>query len=311
MSVIAGVDVGGSGIRAVVRTSDVERRGAVERAVHLGSSINPETVAGGIADLLGELGTHAVDVLCVGMTGFPGLLNDPEVIARRLRDSTGSATVLIASDALTTHVGALAMESGIVVAAGTGVIALGTDHHTRWNRVDGWGHLLGDDGSGAWIGRAGITAGLRAQDGRGGSEPLLRAILTQYSDLATLLDSIYASGTPAYELARFAPVVADVARSGDPVARSIYREAASRLADTAIAAADGIDPVFSWGGGLLIGNQPLREQFTRAIVERLPDAVIREPVGGSLEGALQLADRFGTVGAGDASEYLYASSATG
>ena len=53
------------------------------------------------------------------------------------------------------------------VAAGTGLIAIGTDL-TRWRRADGWGHLLGDCGSGAWIGRAGLEAALRAYDGRPG-----------------------------------------------------------------------------------------------------------------------------------------------
>lgn len=58
---------------------------------------------------------------------------------------------------------------------------------TRSRRADGWGHLLGDCGSGAWIGRAGLEAAPRAYDGltcchprsternpRGAASPLLR-----------------------------------------------------------------------------------------------------------------------------------------
>jgi N-acetylglucosamine kinase-like BadF-type ATPase len=74
---------------------------------------------------------------------------------------------------VTAYAGALGQSPGGVVAAGTGLIALGTDLDTR-RRADGWGHLLGDCGGGAWIGRAGLEAALRAHDGRaGGSRPLL------------------------------------------------------------------------------------------------------------------------------------------
>lgn len=79
----------------------------------------------------------------------------------------------LAADAVTAYAGAVGQLPGAVVAGGTGMIALGTDL-TSWRRADGWGHLLGDSGGGAWIGRAGLDAAMRAHDGRrGGSAPLL------------------------------------------------------------------------------------------------------------------------------------------
>ncbi len=224
------------------------------------------------------------------MTGFPGLLDDPEPIARRVLDGIGAETVLVASDALTTHVGALGLQPGVVVAAGTGVIVLGTDLHDIWNRADGWGHLLGDDGSGAWIGRAGIAAGLRALDGRPeGSAALLAAIEAGFGPLTALLDTVYRSPSPAFELARFAPLVADAARAGDGIANGIWRAAASQLADSAVAAAAGIEPVFSWGGGLFDTGELLLAPFRNEVLDRIPEARFVPPLGGSLDGALLLA----------------------
>lgn len=294
-AVVCGVDVGGSGIRAAVRAvraAGEERRTAVERAVHQGSSIDPLALAGSIVQVVGRLGAPAADVICIGMTGFPGLVDDPEGIALQVMATTSARCVIVAGDSLTTHVGALAMRPGTVVAAGTGVIALGTDHRTRWNRVDGWGHLVGDEGSGTWIGRAGLAAGMRAHDGRGGSLALLEAIRAQYGDIPSLLSAIYENGSPAYELARFAPVVADAARDGDPVAAGIWLDAARRLAETAVAASEGIEPVFSWGGGLFRREELLLEPFMQAVREQVPDARFEDPNGGSLEGALRLAERF-------------------
>jgi N-acetylglucosamine kinase-like BadF-type ATPase len=295
MTAIMGVDVGGSGIRAATRVDGVERRHAVDRAVHLGSSIDSAALAEAIVGLIAAPAS-ATEVICIGMTGFPGLVDDPENVARPVMDATGARAVLVASDSVTTHVGALDMAPGVVVAAGTGVIALGTDHRSRWNRVDGWGHLFGDEGSGAWVGRAALTAAIRAHDGRGGSPALLDGLRSVYGDVSALLHAVYDAGAPAYQLARFAPAVAAAAHAGDEVAASIWRNAAQHLADTAIAASRGLAPVFSWGGGLFAERRLLLEPFQNAIREQEPAAEFREPVGGSLEGALRLAERFASTG---------------
>lgn len=71
------------------------------------------------------------------------------------------------------------------------MIALGTDL-TSWRRADGWGHLLGDCGSGAWIGRAGLEAAMRAYDGRsGGSAALLARAEKLFGPAAGLPGALY------------------------------------------------------------------------------------------------------------------------
>ncbi|MYS50866.1 ATPase, partial [Streptomyces sp. SID6013] len=79
------------------------------------------------------------------------------------------------SDAVTAHAGALGGRAGVVLAIGTGSVAVGIGADGTYARVDGWGPLLGDDGSGARIGTAGLRAALRAHDGRGPATALLDA----------------------------------------------------------------------------------------------------------------------------------------
>ncbi|MFJ5302401.1 N-acetylglucosamine kinase [Streptomyces sp. NPDC088350] len=56
---------------------------------------------------------------------------------------------------------------GLALVAGTGAVALRITDRRSTATVDGDGWLLGDDGSGFWIGRSAVRAALRMADGRG------------------------------------------------------------------------------------------------------------------------------------------------
>src|SRR5438309_2185892 len=124
--------------------------------------------------------------------------------------------------------------------------------------VDGWGHLLGDVGSGFWIGRRGLDAALRAHDGRGGGSPLLaRLVERDVGPLDRLPELAARAGAgPVAAIASFSVQVAEAARAGDEVARYIWLEAAGALADSAVACARRLHPgsqipiSVSWVGGL-------------------------------------------------------------
>ncbi|WP_026874467.1 hypothetical protein [Jiangella gansuensis] len=95
--------------------------------------------------------------------------------------------------------------------------------------------------------------------------------------------------SPAHELASFARPVAAAARAGDPIALSIWHEAGRQLGETAIAAATGLEPVFSWGGRLFDAADLVLEPFQETIRRRLPEARFVAPDGDSAAGALALA----------------------
>ena len=67
---------------------------------------------------------------------------------------TGIRSTVLAHDSTTSYLGALGDTRGAVVASGTGVVTLAVGVETV-ARVDGWGYIMGDAGSGYWIGRAG------------------------------------------------------------------------------------------------------------------------------------------------------------
>ena len=172
-----------------------------------------------------------VDFVAAGLTGFDG---DAAAVARAL-----GMPVIVSNDAVTAHLGALGGEPGVVIVAGTGVIALAVGADGRWARADGLGSRLGDDGGGYWIGRRGLAAALRARDGRpGGSPELLRHAVGRFGE--RIVPAVYDADDPVAVIADFARDVADAANAGDEHALSIWSDAASELAATALTAARAV-----------------------------------------------------------------------
>ncbi len=245
--------------------------------------------------LLADAGApgEPVTAVCVGAAGMATLgdrlrAEVPGVLAAEL----GTRGVALAADAVTAYAGALGERPGVVVAAGTGVIALGTDLRA-WRRADGWGHLLGDCGGGAWIGRAGLEAALRAHDGReGGSLPLLTRAVEAFGPVTGLPSRLYPRGDRPAVLASFAPEVARCAagEDADPVARDILRTSAAEIAATAAAVCPhGAGGEVALTGGLFRMGEPLLAPLREELERRLPHAVTVPAAGDPLAGALRIA----------------------
>src|SRR6266700_1266925 len=71
------------------------------------------------------------------------------------------------NDARIALTGAIGFGGGVVGIAGTGSVAFGRNDAGEELRAGGWGPTLGDEGSAYGIARAGLSAVLRAYDGRG------------------------------------------------------------------------------------------------------------------------------------------------
>ncbi|MES5818573.1 BadF/BadG/BcrA/BcrD ATPase family protein [Streptomyces sp. RG80] len=65
---------------------------------------------------------------------------------------------------------------GLALVAGTGAVAMRITGRRATTTVDGDGWLLGDDGSGFWIGRSAVRAALRMADGRGPATRLAESV---------------------------------------------------------------------------------------------------------------------------------------
>jgi N-acetylglucosamine kinase-like BadF-type ATPase len=308
---VAGVDIGASGIRVIVDANG-EQAGH-ERAVALpldGGEIDQpaltELVERELMRAASRIAVSSFACIAIGMAGFPDRLDEPDRLAGLIHRAVSVESVIVTGDVVTTHVGALGRQEGVVIAAGTGVVALGTDFDTVWHRVDGWGLLLGDEGGGAWIGSAGLRAALRAYDRRaGGSRTLLERMQAAFGEPHTLIEHVYHDGAPASRLASFAPQVADAARAGDTVAAGILRDATTRLAETVSAAASAVEPLISWGGRLFDARDVLLEPFKEAVRSRVPGARMVDPSGSSVDGALLLAKGHGDAPLRSREPHLY------
>ncbi|MGX1122191.1 N-acetylglucosamine kinase-like BadF-type ATPase [Streptomyces ambofaciens] len=307
------VDSGGSGLRVAVGDCGGGGSGGGGRGGHgpLGRRVSGEPVRTGArgidpGHLMGQLlpmaralsaetGVTRLGTVVLGAAGLATLGDAlraelPGALAREL----GVRTVALAADAVTAYVGALGPRVGAVVAAGTGLIAVGTDL-SRWRRADGWGHLLGDCGSGAWIGRAGLEAALRAHDGReGGSAPLLARAEERFGPAAGLPGQVYPRSDRPAVLASFAPEVAACAAT-DPVAAEILRAAARHLADSAAAVcpAEG-EPLVAVTGGVRRLGDPLLAPLGEELAKRLPRARWTTAEGDPLDGAVRIATDLAT-----------------
>ncbi len=127
--------------------------------------------------------------------------------------------------------GALPDAMGVALIAGTGAIALGRDKRGGHARASGWGHLIGDEGSGFAIGYASLRAATRMADGRGPATSLLSAIIETWELTAPsdMIAHVYTQSDKA-KIARLAPLALSAWRAGDAAAGRIVRHAAAELA---------------------------------------------------------------------------------
>nr|BFD80811.1 BadF/BadG/BcrA/BcrD ATPase family protein [Streptomyces sp. Xyl84] len=263
------VDLGKTGCRAVLWDDDVPARplggvhevpGAPGLATGDGVAAARAAVRAAVLPLLERVPAFRPDALCVGAAGAASAPEAARDLAQRLLEDLPAQEVAVTSDAVTAHAGALGTRPGVVLALGTGSVALGIGDDGTYARVDGWGPWLGDEGSGAWIGAAGLRAALRAHDGRGPATALLAAAVERFGDPERLPAALDRDGNPARTAASFAPDVARVAAAGDESAAAVLREAAAALGEAVLAAArriGGATALPATPSGPLPGTPPL------------------------------------------------------
>jgi len=214
----------------------------------------------------------------------------------------GARSLSVAHDSITSFLGALGDGRGAVVASGTGVVTLAVGR-AEVARVDGWGYLLGDAGSGYWIGRAAFDAVLRANDGRGPATALTDVVRAEFPVLEDAYIELQADPGRVQRIAALARPVAEAAAAGDAVAITISEAAADELAHSVVSglrrvgeapydgaatdAAGSAAPQVRATGGVL-GSPVLADAFVRAMHRRIPAADVRAGSAHPLEGAALL-----------------------
>jgi glucosamine kinase len=228
-----------------------------------------------------------------GVSGLTTREADAAALLARIDDAAVHEVVL-AHDSTTSFLGALADGRGAVVAAGGGVVTLAVGRD-RVARVDGWGYLMGDAGSGYWIGREALDAVMREYDGRGPATALTAVARERWPDLAEAYISLQSADDRVSIIASFAEPVARLATDGDAVSQNITVRAGGELAHSVESALRRVrsDPdehfsVCAIGG--VFRSPQLREAFASHIAASELDVALVEPLGHGIDGAVALAD---------------------
>ena len=286
---VLAIDGGQSAIR--LRHSDTSDTVELEGVSRLEGDTLGAVVAA-VAEGWRQSGAPATDRAVLGLTTAPTDGPSRRRLCEAVAGGVQTKQVWLADDAVTGHAGALSLDCGISVIAGTGVACLAAPREGTPVIVGGHGYLMGDEGGAFWVGSAGLRAVLKAIDGRGPSTALVAPAERHFDGLDGLGDRIHSSQRPVDTIARFAPDVLATAETGDAVASAITDAAANELASLVRAAADHIapddGPVLLAVGGRLLQTGPLRARLERLIATASPAVQMRSADGPPLAGALLL-----------------------
>jgi N-acetylglucosamine kinase-like BadF-type ATPase len=209
--------------------------------------------------------------ICLGIAGVDRA-EDADVVRAIMRRIGYKARTLVVNDALIALEAGVGDAAGIVIVAGTGSIAYGRDPLGRAARAGGWGHVLGDEGSGYWIGRLALRAIVREADGRGAATSLTSRLLEHFGveRPEELIQKVYHDEFTPSAIARLAQYVQQARDESDSVASGILERSAHELlgAAAAVTARLGMtndEFTYVLAGGMFHAVPWLREQLTRLL----------------------------------------------
>ena len=130
----------------------------------VGGEAAKEAITQGVSRL-----TERPNIVCGGFAGA-GRPDSVTFYRELLQSLIPEAQVIIESDAFIASIGAIGIDPGVLLIAGTGSIVIGRDQERSMFRVGGWGPYFGDEGSGFWIGREAVRAALRSIDTQSSAE---------------------------------------------------------------------------------------------------------------------------------------------
>ncbi len=236
-----------------------------------------------------------IEIISLGLAGV-GREEDKKVIEEIIREIGINNKVIINNDAYISLVGAHGEEKGIITISGTGSISLGIDSNNKLYRTGGWGHILGDEGSGYYFGKEGLVAIMKAYDGRVEDTSIKQKVL-DYLGFDTedrIPKYVYSNIEEKDKIAKLAPLVIEAASEGDKIAVEIINKGILDLIDLTDTNYKKIsEPVnIALAGGILEKSTFIRENFVRNLKDKNPQYNVIENKFNSGIGALILAWKY-------------------
>ena len=276
---IVTVDGGGTQCRAAIFEADGRRLGHAAGAFanlvtdfedsrrHITEAIDAAYRDAGMADM-----SERSDIAVLGIAGAE--IGD---LSTRLEGALDFATVRVMSDRDIAVAGILGDRNGTLAQIGTGSF-FARQRDGQLSYAGGWGLTLGDECSGAWLGRELLRAVLMAYDGLLESSPLSEQIFSTFDNGPDGIVMFAAKATPA-DFAELAHVLFEAHERGDSLATHVVTRAVSDLERvlTAMIVEDG-DLYIT--GGVGVRYKPLLATTFRNCIS--------DPKGDSLSGAFSI-----------------------
>ncbi|OPG96832.1 hypothetical protein B2I21_17350 [Chryseobacterium mucoviscidosis] len=312
MRVYVGVDGGGTNTDAAIISESGEILARLSGGPTNPHSVPPEQALSELQRVLEQLFNLVSDLstncegICLGMSGID-TIQERQLIADAVnnymknsnRHKSDACPVWVVSEGEIALMASLGHTHGVLCISGTGSIVYGFTLEGERYRAGGWGHLLGDEGSGYRIGQRALQVIMQSYDGvlpPTGLTPLLIKKLN-LQDISELKARVYQSDWGKTETASIARLAIEAAESGDEAARALIIDEAGQLAITAKALI-ARHPEFATTQIVLSGSLfRYAALFRNTFIQKLSgyyeelDFVYREDAPAPAVGAAQLARR--------------------
>jgi glucosamine kinase len=284
--VVIGLDIGGTkthGIRFVDGIPVADESAGSSNV----QNVTREEAAQNLASLFARIGGD-VSYVYAGSGGID-TEEDAAALAALIEPHVPGAQITVVHDSRLLLAAGHA-SAGVAVIAGTGSAAWGRNADGGEARAGGWGYLLGDEGSGYWLGREAVRYSLRRMN-QGLPVDRLSAALLQSCGVDhpnRLIAQFHSPGTGRRFWAQQARHVVEAAAGGHTEAQELLEQAGKDLAALALQVLQqlGMPGPVILGGGLGMNVAPLQNAFRRHLADAgVTDVRVleQEPVFGVLQ----------------------------
>ncbi|MDM5294237.1 BadF/BadG/BcrA/BcrD ATPase family protein [Peribacillus simplex] len=229
MNYIIGVDGGGTKTEAAAY--DLDGNKISEGKAEFGNLLINEkqaiaNIIQAIEQSIAPIDNGSCHYICLGLAGYGGVEN-PQGIKSALRKAF-NAPFTIVNDGIIAHAALLKGNDGILTISGTGSVSIGI-HKGIEKSAGGWGHILGDEGSGYWIAMQAFIKMTKEEDEGDDYSLLTETILKKLGlhGVMELKKFIY-SATKS-EIAALVPLIVQHAEKGDGSSQNILNQAGYHL----------------------------------------------------------------------------------
>lgn len=308
---VLGIDGGGTKTKGVIANA----RGAVMAEASVGptnpNSVERKSVENELIALMTSLENenheifHQINGVFAGMSGVRDIAakKDMEQLIASLFKNP--MNVSVDNDAVIALYSGTLGTSGIVQVAGTGSITYGINEHGKHDRIGGWGHLIGELGSGYGIGKDALEKSFLAYDGVASKTGLMERICDFFNkaSLPDILPDVYQAENVKEQVASLSKLVIDAADNGDDVAKEIILKHGLYIGESIVSMINKLFisqnnkinnlPIVLTGGlfnRLDLFEASIRDKLSQAQMDANLIIPSIEPVGGAVVAALQAND---------------------